>query len=888
MKQILQKLAIFSQLLLVKKEAMKRLLTFGVLLSLSTLYLSAQTTVFLEDFETTPLSVTASSTSSTAGGWAVCTNLQQSGLRSDSAQVRQGDTLILTTNAFDVSTYSFVQLSFNHICKVDFFDQSYIEVSDDNGQTWTRLGSSSYLGNAMFINNAFSAIDYSIWDISQASLTPTNNWWQSEDFNISSLVGNSSQTKVRFVLADSDNNGALNNYGWLIDDIEILASACELTPPSVSLSGTIYQGIVYNTGPYLIEADVQDASGIDSVWLTYSVNTAAKNTLLMTNSSGSIYQANIPAANVGDSICYSILAKDASCGGNTNRLPLSSCTSFNVRNNPPPACIGTPVSTYNYSETFASFIPGNGSTTVGTLQNNWVNDANDTHEWWVYDQATVSSNTGPSADHSPGDANYLYVEGSNPNFNTRAILNSPCYDLNNLTAPKFSFWYHMNGAAMGSLSLDIFYNGQWVQNIMPTISGNQGNQWNFQEVDLSPYVGSIVKLRFVANTGSQFTSDIAIDDIAITEPPAREIELSTVFSPDPLGCSGSAQEYLTVVLENKGSATQNNIPLAYQLNNGGVVRDTLRNAIAPNSQINFTFQQTVNMSSPGSYTFNFWHELMNDAETSNDSIMNYSVSSRPSTVNFPDTTNFDNFVVGTPGSFLGGWENDPNDSYEWFVNQGSTGSLNTGPSGDHTSGLGKYVYIEATSNFNVQASLLSKCYNVSNLNKAELKFSYHMLGQDMGDLHLDISVNGVIIQDIMPVISGNQGSSWIDRTVDLSAYRGTIKLIFRGLTGSNYTSDIAIDDVIIYDAQPVGINEQNANKSTDFTIYPNPNTGLFFVRGLGIKNTLTVYNTLGRKVYEQDINQKENQLDLSHLSKGVYFVEVINEDNRQIKRMVIQ
>jgi hypothetical protein len=163
-----------------------------------------------------------------------------------------------------------------------------------------------------------------------------------------------------------------------------------------------------------------------------------------------------------------------------------------------------------------------------------------------------------------------------------------------------------------------------------------------------------------------------------------------------------------------------------------------------------------------------------------------------------------------------------------------------------------------------------------------------MLGQTMGDLHLDISVNGIIIRDIMPIISGNQGSSWIDQTIDLTPYRGTVKLVFRGVTGTNYTSDIAIDDVILYDAQPVGLNESINTKSSDWSIYPNPNDGSFRLSGLAQNTTLKIYNSLGEVVFKKEIREKSSLIQLNHLTTGIYFIEVISENNRSIKRMIVQ
>lgn len=862
-----------------------------LILTLSTLIVSSalmgQTVLYHEDFDGANPSVSTYAANGTST-WALTTSLQNSGTHSDSAQVVQSDSLFLETDAINATSYAFLELKFNHICKVDFFDAALLQVSVDSGLSWTTLSGTEYLGSGNFFQDKFSSVSYNVWQAGQSSATPTNSWWKAERFELSSLAANTTNLKIRFVLIDEDNTGAMGNYGWLVDDIEIIGSTCELIPPTIQITGTNYQGTVYDTGPYLVQADVQDASGLDTVELAYSVNNGPKVFLQMQNTSGNTYEDTIPAMNTNDSVCYYIRAKDAtSCGGNVGFYPTTSCNSFIVSNSPPPICVGSPVNNFDYSETFATFTPGNGTNTVGTLNNNWENDLNDSHDWWVYNQGTGSGSTGPPSDHSPGDANYLYVEASGSYSNKTAILNAPCYDLKNLTAPRFSFWYHMYGSNMGSLEVEIYFRGRWTQ-LVPLISGNQGNQWNYLEVDLSAYVGSFVKLRFVANTGAFFQSDIAIDDIAITIPPANELSLKGVFSPTPLGCSGSAQEYLTVTLENLGSSTQNVVPMAYQLNNGAIVRDTLRATVAPNNQVNFTFQQTVNMSASGSYSFNFWHELAGDAENYNDSIKNYLLSSRPSTLNFPDTTDFENFTVGTPGVFASGWENSPNDSYDWFVHSGATNSTNTGPSGDHTTGLGKYLYVEATSNFNVETSVLSKCYDISNLNKPEVKFSYHMLGQFMGDLHLDISVNGIVFQDIMPVISGNQGSSWNDLTVDLTPYRGVVKLIFRGVTGSSYTSDIAIDDVILHDAQPVGLNDdENTLSSEEWEIYPNPNKGTFHIRGLERETILKVYNNLGKVVHTVRISNETDLLNLGYLSDGLYFIEAIKGNERSVKRMIV-
>ena len=845
----------------------------------------AQTTLIQEDFEGATLAVSTYSTSGT-NSWSLNSNLQVSGQKSDSSSVQLGDTIYLETQAFDASAVSFMTLEFEHICKIDFFDKAIVEVSIDNGSNWTQLTSSEYTGSAFFSSNSFSAVSYSNWNIAQPNAIPDNTWWVKETFNLGSFVGNM-QTKVRFVLIDADNNGAVNNYGWLIDDLKITGAPCELIPPSISLSGVTYQGQVYTTGPYNIQADITDASGVDSVSLSYSVNSGATTSQLMVLQSGNTYQATIPSVNVGDTVCYSIFANDNTTCSNASVFPsTTSCMQFIVGNNPPPNCVGTPVFSYPYLETFASFTSGNG-TNVGTLRNNWENSNADTHDWYVLNMSTTSTGTGPSSGHTSTDPNYIYVEASNQ-FNRTAILNTPCYDMSTLNAPKFSFWYHMEGANMGELHLDIYFGGNWVLDIMPPLIGAQGSNWNFKEIDLTSYAGNIVQLRFRGITGGGYQSDIAIDDIAIIEPLSNDLVLDDVITPNVSGCNGSANDFVTLKVKNAGSAIQDTIPLAYRLNGAAIVRDTAFVALNPGDSINHTFQQTVNLAALGNYSFDFWVELAGEQNVIDDSIFNYTVSSSSVVSSFPDTMDFDNFTVGIPGTLNNGWVNSIYDSHDWYVHSGATTSGGTGPSGDNTSGTGNYMYVEASNLFNLEAILMSQCYDIRNLNQPNLNFYYHMLGAQLGELHVDIQVNGIEIKDIITPIVGNQGSSWLMGNIDLTPYKGVVKLIFRGITGPGYQSDIAIDDIEVFDANPVGIAETETK--TVWTFYPNPSHDFIYIN-IGNSNSaaeLNVRNSIGQIVLNSSLRASNSKIDVSHLEGGVYFLEVVTETQRSLKKLIIK
>ncbi len=173
------------------------------------------------------------------------------------------------------------------------------------------------------------------------------------------------------------------------------------------------------------------------------------------------------------------------------------------------SCSST-VSSYPYGEGFES---GDG----------WTQASGDDGDWFRDSGGTPSNNTGPSA--ADEGTFYLFLEASTNGSsgqignNATAILESPCFDLSGETTATFSFKNHMYGTDVGSLVVqatddDVTWTDLW------SLSGNQGNQWNSVNVDLSSYVGSIVKLRIVGTTGDGWSSDIAIDDLSLTTGPA--------------------------------------------------------------------------------------------------------------------------------------------------------------------------------------------------------------------------------------------------------------------------------------------------------------------------------------------------------------------------------
>jgi len=337
------------------------LLVFTMLLFSS--IINAQTVVkFFEDFETIPIDLTSSGSTV----WDTTNSYQYYGQNSIHSKVNViGDSSKLTSNAIDITGYSNISLSFSQICKVNFFNSGYVEVSTDNGLTWTLLTGTEYRGTGNFssVGNKFTATSYSDWLPSDPYATPTNTWWKNETFNLNNYAGNYTNFMFRFSLLDRDSVGGFFNYGWLIDDVKLTVSNGELDPPTISLLNPILVDTIFGTGPFDINAMIVDSSGISDARVIYTIN-GVVDSVNMINVSTDHYLGTIPSQVYETTVSYYIRAIDSSVNSNSTILPANSGISFtnieqpitiNIGTNSTvseksPIYNGTITSAYNYSD----------------------------------------------------------------------------------------------------------------------------------------------------------------------------------------------------------------------------------------------------------------------------------------------------------------------------------------------------------------------------------------------------------------------------------------------------------------------------------------------------------------------------------------------------------
>ena len=170
--------------------------------------------------------------------------------------------------------------------------------------------------------------------------------------------------------------------------------------------------------------------------------------------------------------------------------------------------------------------------------------------------------------------------------------------------------------------------------------------------------------------------------------------------------------------------------------------------------------------------------------------------------------NFDGVADGSTGNLSNGWTGSHTSGYRWEANSGMTVSSGTGPSADHTTGTGIYMYTEASTPAAVGdiTNLESPTINLTTYTYPGLSFWYHKAGAGMGNMYIDIYHNGSWTNDVDSIIGSTQNTEtdpWLNKLVDLTAYAGSnIKVRFRAIFGTTWSGDMAIDDVDFIELPP--------------------------------------------------------------------------------------
>lgn len=435
----------------------------------------------------------------------------------------------------------------------------------------------------------------------------------------------------------------------------------------------------------------------------------------------------------------------------------------------------------------------------GDIDPCWSRSDSTNYFWQGNQGASDGFNSGPSGDHTTGSGFYAYsFRGNGFGTNTNTSLTTLPIDLDTLSTPELRFWYHMFGADIDKLVVQVNSGSGWSN--LNTISGQQQTSataaWNERIISLSSYLSDTIQLRFVAyrNTGFSFRINIAIDDIRIDNAP-------TCPQPTNLASSGNTNNSITLGWTTGGAT---NWQIQYRV----------AGTTGPFSIVNAPSNPFTlgGLSASTSYEIYVRDSCgVNDVSWWTGPI---TASTACGVVSLPFAENFDggDWVEGV-GFFNANdqinncWSrNRQNNNDKWGTGTGTTPSFFTGPQSD-VSGSGNYVYFESDfSQQNNAAVLRSPEIALVNTSTPKLYYNYHMFGNTITSLQVRLNTrqngNGIVLRTWNGPQQTSNAAAWKIDSIDLSAYLGdTVQVVFRGVAiGGN--GDMAIDEVSIEPSGP--------------------------------------------------------------------------------------
>jgi PKD repeat protein len=446
--------------------------------------------------------------------------------------------------------------------------------------------------------------------------------------------------------------------------------------------------------------------------------------------------------------------------------------------------------------------------TIGTIDDCWDRTTSNTYFWSTGPEQFPSTQTGPQNDHTTGSGKFMFTNQFNfgGSGTINADLETPSIDLSPLDTPELSFWYHMYGAQIGSLIVQIDNGSGWTN--LTTITGQQQTSktapWEEEIINLAAYKDDTVKLRFRGTkAASSFFTEIAIDDIDIHELPSCP-------KPDDLNLSNITFNSVEVDWTTGGAS---NWMIKYGPPGFTPAQATYLAASTNPFTITGLASNTV---------FEVWVRDSCGTGDVSDWIGPETFRTACSPIIAPYSEDFDGntFVTWSFANQAGAiddcYRRTTDDEYFWVPGPPLFPSFQTGPDSDHTSGSGQYMYARTNSfpgNLQAVTSLVTPWIDVSQLATPELSFWYHMYGINIDKLEVRVRRYDGTQQLVVTLNGQSQFSSsanWGQSVTNLSAFAGdTIRVSFSAFTnGMGFRAEIAIDDLEIN-------NPQNCNAPTN-------------------------------------------------------------------------
>ena len=175
--------------------------------------------------------------------------------------------------------------------------------------------------------------------------------------------------------------------------------------------------------------------------------------------------------------------------------------------------------------------------------------------------------------------------------------------------------------------------------------------------------------------------------------------------------------------------------------------------------------------------------------------------------------------------------------------------------------------------------------SMETIGEGEVSFTYKVSSESTWDF-LRFYVDGNKLDEW----SGEAG--WEEVTYPISQGSHILKWAYEKDGYESAGSDCAWLDNIVFPATTTIISVEEKIAGSEFVLYPNPTSGVFYVSSemLAEEMAVKVFDISGREILNQVSLNKNGmlKLDLNNAEKGLYFVEISSENAIVIKKVVIE
>lgn len=140
------------------------------------------------------------------------------------------------------------------------------------------------------------------------------------------------------------------------------------------------------------------------------------------------------------------------------------------------------------------------------------------------------------------------------------------------------------------------------------------------------------------------------------------------------------------------------------------------------------------------------------------------------------------------------------------------------------------------------------------------------------------------VGEVSPGVEVGKTSGWTDITYALNARKnadGTYELLGEE---NGYAKVI---HYMIRSLTPTGIEEEEGDSNTKFTVYPNPATTTINIDTNIAEYAVSLISVDGRKVIQRKM-ANSNSIDISNVPKGIYILEVTTPNERVSKKIILK